>query len=186
MRISTRRILGLGVAATIGVSASFVSGATADLPRTTAAQRNAIQQAEQYLSFQAFSKAGLIRQLSSSAGSGYPYAVAVYAVNHIRVNWNTEAVAAAKNYLALQGFSKVGLFRQLSSSAGSGFTAAQANYALAHVKVNWFKEAVRVAKNYLSLQPFSCQGLIQQLDSSAGSGFTVAQATYGAKKAGAC
>jgi Host cell surface-exposed lipoprotein len=186
MSIISRRVLCVLVTAAMGVPSIFVSGAAASSPRTTTAQRNAIAAAQGYLSEQSFSKAGLIQQLASSAGEGYGEAVAVYAVDHIKVNWNNEAVADAKQYLQLQPFSKVGLTQQLDSSAGEGFTVAQANYALAHIKVNWFKEAVADAKQYLKQQPFSCQGLVQQLDSSAGEGFTVAQATYAAKKVGIC
>jgi hypothetical protein len=155
-------------------------------PRLTVPQKNAINAAEDYLNESPFSKQGLIQQLSSSAGSGFPRAVAIFAVNHVHVNWDTEAVEAAKNYLKESPFSKQALIQQLSSSAGSGFTEAQAVYALGHVHVNWDTEAVKAAKNYLKQSPFSCQALIQQLSSPDGSQFTEAQAQYAAKKVGIC
>ncbi|MGA9762616.1 MAG: Ltp family lipoprotein [Gaiellaceae bacterium] len=104
-------------------------------PKMTAAQEQAIQSAQSYLSMDSgFSRTGLIDQLSSSAGSGFPKAVAVFAVNHLNVNWNEQAVLAAKGYLAMgTGFSREGLIDQLSSSAGSQFTRAQAVYAANHV-----------------------------------------------------
>ena len=43
------------------------------------------------------SRAGLIRQLSSKAADGYKRKDAVFAVNHIKVNWNKEAVQSAKS-----------------------------------------------------------------------------------------
>ena len=63
----------------------------------TKSQEQAVKSAESYLEFQAFSKAGLIRQLSSDAGEGFSKADAVYAVNHIEVNWNEQAVKSAES-----------------------------------------------------------------------------------------
>jgi len=60
-------------------------------------------------------------------------AQAIYAVNHIQVDWNKEAVQSAKDYLSTQHFSRAGLIEQLSSSAGEGYTMAQAIYAVNHV-----------------------------------------------------
>jgi Host cell surface-exposed lipoprotein len=95
----------------------------------TLSQQNALRSAEQYLQTSAFSEAGLIEQLSSEAGSKYPHADAVFAVEHLHVNWNEQAVKAAKEYLSTSSFSCQGLIEQLSSEAGSKFTAAQAEYA---------------------------------------------------------
>lgn len=102
-------------------------------PKYTVAQTNAIRSAKQYLAFQGFSRAGLIQQLSSKAGDGFKLADAVFAVNHITVDWNAEAVKSAKQYLKLEGFSRAGLIQQLSSAAGDGYTVAQATYAANHV-----------------------------------------------------
>lgn len=35
-----------------------------------------------------FSREGLISQLDSSAGDGFPQSLATFAVNHIKVNWD--------------------------------------------------------------------------------------------------
>jgi hypothetical protein len=99
-------------------------------PSMTAGQIQATRSAQQYLSFEAFSRKGLIQQLSSSAGSGFSVADATYAVDHLKVNWNDQAVKAAKQYLQMMSFSHNGLVEQLSSSAGSGFTHAQAEYGV--------------------------------------------------------
>lgn len=95
----------------------------------TVSQQNALRSAEEYLQTSAFSEAGLIEQLSSEAGSKYPHADAVFAVEHLHVDWNEQAVKAAKEYLSTSGFSCQGLIEQLSSEAGSKFTVAQAEYA---------------------------------------------------------
>lgn len=102
-------------------------------PQYTVAQQNAIEAAQSYLDMQGFSRAGLIGQLTSKAGDGFKRADAVFAVNHIKVNWNKEAVEAAKSYLEMGGFSRASLIDQLSSPAGDQFTLAQAQYAANHV-----------------------------------------------------
>ena len=87
-----------------------------------------MRSAEEYLHTSAFSEAGLIEQLSSEDGSKFPHADAVFAVEHLHVNWNEQAVKAAEEYLKTSSFSCQGLTEQLSSEDGSKFTAAQAEY----------------------------------------------------------
>jgi hypothetical protein len=95
----------------------------------TLSQQNALKSAEQYLQTSAFSEAGLIEQLSSEDGSKFPRADAVFAVEHLHVNWNEQAVKAAEEYLKTSSFSCPGLVEQLDSEDGSKFTMAQAEYA---------------------------------------------------------
>ena len=102
-------------------------------PSYTASQEQAIGAAKDYLDFSAFSRSGLIGQLSSKYGSGFSKADAIFAVNHITVNWNEQAVRSAKDYLSMTHFSRAGLIQQLSSKYGSGYTVAQATYAANHV-----------------------------------------------------
>jgi hypothetical protein len=92
-------------------------------------QQNALKSAEKYLEYTAFSEAGLIEQLSSSAGDKYPERDAVWAVEHLQgVNWDDQAAKSAKKYLEYTSFSCEGLIEQLSSSAGDKYTQAQAEY----------------------------------------------------------
>lgn len=100
-------------------------------PEMTTEQENAVRSAENYLEFMPFSKQGLIDQLSSPAGDGYPQDVAQFAVEHIAsdVDWNAQAVKAAESYLDLMSFSRSGLIQQLTSDAGDGYTQEQAEYA---------------------------------------------------------
>lgn len=102
-------------------------------PKYTVAQQQAMQSAQSYLDMSGFSRAGLIQQLTSKAGEGFEMADAVFAVNHIKVDWSKEAVESAKSYLEMGGFSRAGLIEQLSSPAGDQFTVAQATYAADHV-----------------------------------------------------
>jgi hypothetical protein len=76
----------------------------------------------------AFSRDGLIDQLSSSAGDGYDVADATVAVDSLTVDWNAQAAKAAAQYLSMMGFSCSGLIEQLSSSAGDQYTRAQAEF----------------------------------------------------------
>lgn len=94
------------------------------------AQRNALESAHSYLSTEAFSRSGLIDQLHSPYGEGYPKSVAVWAVNHARSNWYRQAVKSARGYLQSSSFSRSGLVDQLHSPYGEGFTLAQAEYGV--------------------------------------------------------
>lgn len=96
----------------------------------TAEQRNAIESAKSYLKSSAFSRKGLIEQLSSDAGEGYAKKDATFAVDSLDVDYNAEAAEAAKSYLESSAFSRKGLIEQLSSDAGEGFTRKQAEYGV--------------------------------------------------------
>jgi hypothetical protein len=104
-----------------------------DAPSYTVAQENAIESAHSYLDLSGFSRAGLIQQLTSKAGEGFKMTDAMFAVNHIKVDYNKEAVESGKAYLDISSFSRASLIQQLSSTAGDQFTPAQATYAANHV-----------------------------------------------------
>jgi hypothetical protein len=100
-------------------------------PVETAGQANARRSAMEYLSMgSGFSRAGLIQQLSSSAGEGFSLADATYGVDATHTDWNAQACLSAKGYLKMQAFSHAGLVDQLSSAAGEGYTPAQAEYGV--------------------------------------------------------
>lgn len=99
-------------------------------PTMTRSQEEAIGAARDYLEFQAFSRYGLIHQLSSEYGSGFSKKDATFAVDHLDVNWNKQAAKAAEDYLEFQHFSRAGLIHQLESKFGSGFTHSQAVYGV--------------------------------------------------------
>jgi len=115
--------------ATVAPTAKATVAPTAPAaPALTAQQQNAVRAAQDYLSFMAFSRQGIIDQLSSSAGDGYPVKDATIAVDSLHVDWNAEAVQAAKEYLQTMPFSCAGLIAQLDSRYGGQFTVAQATY----------------------------------------------------------
>ena len=99
-------------------------------PNMSMAQEQAVSSALDYLEFSPFSKAGLIKQLSSKYADAFKRADAVYAVNHIKVDWMEQAARSAKDYLSHDSFSRTGLIQQLESEYGEGFTHAQAIYGV--------------------------------------------------------
>ena len=105
-----------------------------DYASWTSEQKNAYNAGLSYLEFTAFSKQGLIDQLSSEYGEGYPLEVAEFAVNKIEergeVDWVEQAKRSAQNYLDFSDFSKQGLIDQLSSEYGEQFTIEQATEAV--------------------------------------------------------
>ena len=129
-------LAGCSAAATSSIPTTSGSGSgggngTTPKPKKTltVAQQNAVDSARSYLQMgSGFSRTGLIQQLSSSAGDGFPKKVATFAVDYLRVDWKKEAVLSAKSYLQTSSFSCSGLTQQLESPAGSGFTHAQAVY----------------------------------------------------------
>jgi Host cell surface-exposed lipoprotein len=131
--LRTLRRTALALATTTALAVVVATPALASAPHATFAQRMAIAEARNYLASQAFSRQGLIEQLDSPYGGGFRKAVAVYAVNHIRVNWGQQAVRSARQYLASQPFSKSALYQQLVSPYGAGFTPAQARYGVNRV-----------------------------------------------------
>jgi hypothetical protein len=97
-------------------------------PTLTNQQQNAVRSAREYLNLTAFSRQGLIDQLSSAYGDKYSVQDATIAVDSLNVDWNAEAVQSAKDYLKLTAFSCQGLIDQLDSPYGEKFTVAQATY----------------------------------------------------------
>ena len=96
--------------------------------------QQAVDSARGYLGMgSGFSEQGLLKQLTSSAGSGFTEAQAEYAISNLHPDWNVQAVDAAKGYMQIGGFSRASLIQQLTSSYGSGFTEAQAEYAASEV-----------------------------------------------------
>ena len=108
-----------------------------DIESWSMEEKNAYKSATGYLDIMAFSKQGLIDQLSSEYGDKYPVEVAEKVVNYIEengeVDWFKEAEEAAESYLKYMSFSKQELIDQLSSEYGSKFTIEEAEQAVENV-----------------------------------------------------
>jgi hypothetical protein len=98
--------------------------------KITLAMENALGAAQDYLDYSAFSRQGLIDQLSSEYGSGFNLGDATWAVSQLKVSWREQAVQSAKDYLDYSSFSRQGLMEQLSSPYGSQYTLEEATYAV--------------------------------------------------------
>jgi colicin import membrane protein len=96
-------------------------------PELTLSQQNAINKANDYLDFTAFSKSGLIEQLEFD---GFPTDEATFAVNNITVDWKEQAGIKAKDYLDFTSFSRQGLIEQLEFD---GFSTEEATYGVDQV-----------------------------------------------------
>lgn len=98
--------------------------------KITLAMENALASAQDYLDYSAFSRRGLIDQLSSKYGAGFAIGDATWAVDQLGVDWKQQAVRSAREYLDYSSFSRQGLIEQLSSSYGAQFTLEEATYAV--------------------------------------------------------
>lgn len=108
----------------VAVVALAALSLTSSALASTVGQRNALGSAKGYLRWQAFSKSGLVEQLEYE---DFSRSESRWAVNHVHVSWNAEAVHSAKEYLRSQSFSRQGLIEQLEYE---GFTHSQAAYGV--------------------------------------------------------
>ncbi len=87
-------------------------------------QQNALESAQECLSFSAFSRKGLINQLEYE---GFSTEDATWAVDNVNADWNEQAAKSAKEHLNFPSFSHSGLVDQLTYD---GFTPEQAEYGV--------------------------------------------------------
>jgi hypothetical protein len=87
-------------------------------------QINARKTASNYLSFSAFSRSSLIKQLEFE---GFNTSDATYGVDAQKADWKAQAAKAAKNYLSFSSFSRSGLIEQLLFE---GYTTEQATFGV--------------------------------------------------------
>ena len=77
-------------------------------------QQNALRSSAQYLDYMPFSRAGLLQQLTSEYGEGYPAEDAEFAVATLeragKLERNAEAAEAAQSCLDITSFSRDGVF----------------------------------------------------------------------------
>lgn len=141
----------------------------------TVSEQNALQSAQSYLSFTAFSRTGLIEQLEYE---GFSNADATWAVDNVTVNWGDQAAEMAETYLDYSAFSRTGLIDQLEFE---GFSNQDAVEAVDNVSVDWNEQAAEMAQDYLDYSSFSRSGLVDQLVFE---GFSQEQAQYGVDQTG--
>ncbi|MCW1804365.1 Ltp family lipoprotein [Brachybacterium squillarum] len=150
----------------------------------TAAQRNAIAAARDYLANGYYSRSGLISELEYA---GTKAADAEYAVDHLaskgEVDWDEQALETAYFYLEGMAFSRDMLRDFLRQD---GFTVSQAESALTNLEdsgdIDWREEAVAAAHEYYDEDPsWTRDELVAQLVDE---GFPVDDANYAADELG--
>ena len=104
-----------------------VNQATQTEMSMTIGQKNALESAESYLKYSSFSREGLINQLEFE---GFEEDDIIFAVDHVKVDWNEQCYKTAMSYLEYSSFSKQGLIDQLEFE---GFTDEQIAYAIEKV-----------------------------------------------------
>ena len=130
---------------------------------------SAVQTAKEYLSYNAFSREGLVEQLEFE---GYSHSEAQRAVDRLNVDWKEQALLKATDYLESTAFSYSGLVEQLEYE---GFSHTEAVYGADYCGANWNEQAAKKAREYLEYSSFSKSELLDQLLFE---GFTQSQAEY--------
>ncbi|WP_055679894.1 Ltp family lipoprotein [Secundilactobacillus kimchicus] len=114
-------------------SSQNTTASSSSQKKLPAEYQSALNKAQTYSDTMHLSKKGLYRQLTSSSGEAFEKKPALYAVNHVKANWNENALAKAKDYQDQQSLSPARIKTQLTSSVGKQFTESQANYAVQHL-----------------------------------------------------
>lgn len=92
----------------------------------------ALNSAQSYADNMHMSKMGIYNQLISSAGDKFPPQAAKYAVDHVKADWNRNALETAKSYRENVNMSNEDIKQQLISE--EKFTQQETNYALQHLR----------------------------------------------------
>ena len=119
--------------------------------------KNALEKAESYLNYSAFSKEELKGQLIFNK---FPEDAAQYAVDNVVTDWNEQALKKANSYLNNSAFSKEELKGQLIFNK---FPEDAAQYAVDNVVADWNEQALKKANSYLNNSAFSNEELKNQL-----------------------
>jgi len=107
-----------------GVADSNSASVAGVAKQATSSQRKATALAKEYIFYRPFSRKSLIYQMKFE---GFTASDAAYAVDHLTVNWNTQAYKRAQWWLEYRSFSQSALFGQLMFD---GFTPDQAQFAV--------------------------------------------------------
>ncbi|WP_164507744.1 Ltp family lipoprotein [Companilactobacillus baiquanensis] len=106
---------------------------TPSAPAVPAEYYTALNNANDYLNYTAMSKKELYEQLTSQYGENFPADAAQYAIDHVKTDWNLQALKSAKSYQKNVHMSNNEIYEQLISEYGEQFEPAEANYAIQHL-----------------------------------------------------
>jgi Host cell surface-exposed lipoprotein len=161
-----------------GGSGQGSGGSGSGGPELSSSQERALRSAQNSVDREGSSPLGLIQHLRYD--EGFSKADAKFAVDHVRANWEEEAVGSAQERVdATDGYSPTSLIQHLVWE--SGFTKADARSAVyLHVDVDWGLEAWEAAARLLrDGDGFTESELVEQLESG---GFTAVDAQYAVDK----
>lgn len=114
------------------VSASTVTTTKKATSKKAVQRRNALKMANEYANVNHLSMVDTYTA-TKAYYSKYPTAVIKYAINHVKANWNKNALYAAKKYKKIVKMTNKQIYNQLISRHGDRFTKAQAKYAISHL-----------------------------------------------------
>lgn len=99
-------------------------------PKVSGEFTAALGSAETYANDMHMSKAAIYDQLISKSGDKFPEDAAKYAVDHVKADWNKNALESAKTYQKDMNMSTAEIKDQLTSNSGDKFTPEEAQYAV--------------------------------------------------------
>ena len=106
------------------------SNESSNKPKVSAEFTAALGSAETYAQDMHMSKAAIYDQLISKSGDKFPEDAAKYAVDHVKADWNKNALESAKTYQKDMNMSTAEIKDQLTSDSGDKFTPEEAQYAV--------------------------------------------------------
>lgn len=80
------------------------------------------------------SKLGIYEQLTSEYGEKFKPEDAQYAIDHLKFDYNKNALKKAQEYVKDTNMSKRAIYDQLVSQNGEKFTESEAKYAIDHLE----------------------------------------------------
>lgn len=111
-------------------SKKVVPNAAMAVKKTMVQRRNALKMANEYANVNHLSMAGTY-MATKAYYSKYPTAVIKYAINHVKANWNKNALYAAKKYKKIVKMTNKQIYNQLIN--GDRFNETEAKYAISHL-----------------------------------------------------
>ncbi|MFC6177612.1 Ltp family lipoprotein [Companilactobacillus huachuanensis] len=135
--------------------------------------KSALKQVQNYSDVMHMSKQDLVDQLTSKH---YSKSAINYAIKHVKIDYDQNALLKGKEYSDSQNMSKQGIYDQLISKGK--FTVKQAQYAVDNLQVDYNQNALITAKNYQRDLGFSPAKIREVLISDKNEKFTVDQADY--------
>lgn len=79
------------------------------------------------------SKKGIYKQLTSEYGDKFNPEAAQYAIDHLKADYNSNALETAKSYVKHMNLSTNEIYDQLISEYGEQFTPSETQYAIGHL-----------------------------------------------------